>query len=93
MARAFRMGDKPLHLFCWRRACHGQRDGHALKVRWRIVHIIFLSVPKGRTHVGRGVIDWRIIEWREPRQLSEQSESHAHQEELQRGCPLLGTAA
>jgi len=68
-------------------------DRYVLEVGRRVVDAVLLGVPKSCPDVCRRVIDRHLVEWREPRQLGEQSKSRPHHQELERGRSLLGSTA
>lgn len=70
-----------------------QLDGYVLEIRRRVVDAVLLGVPKSCPDVGGRVIDRYLVEWREPRQLGEQSKRRPHHQELERGRSLLGATA
>ena len=76
---------------------HRELDDDLLKVGGRIVDVVFLGVPEGRSDVRRSVLDRDLVEWREPRQLGEQSKRGPHHKVLQRRraptAPRLSTAS
>ena len=71
-------------------ADHGELDRHGFEVGWSVIDVVFLGVAEGRPHVSRGIFDRDLVEWREPRQLGEQSKGGAHHHVLQRRWALLG---
>jgi hypothetical protein len=74
------------------RTDHRELDHDLLEVGRRIVDVVFLGVPEGRPDVGRRILDRDLVEWREPRQLGQQSKRGRHHQVLQRRRAFLGTA-
>ena len=72
---------------------HRELDHDLLKVGGRIVDVVFLGVPEGRSDVRRSVLDRDLVEWREPRQLGEQSKRGPHHQVLQRRRAFLRATA
>src|SRR6202035_3180704 len=68
---------------------HRELDHHLLEIGRRIVDVVFLSVLKGGPDVRRGVLDRHLVEWREPRQLGEQSKRGPYHQVLQRRRAFL----
>jgi hypothetical protein len=78
----------------WRSAADDvELDQDLFEVGRRVVDVVLLGVAKGRPDV-RGRIVYRDpIQWREPRQLGEQSKGGSHHHELQGRGALFGAAA
>src|SRR5260370_27601745 len=62
-----------------------------LEVGGRVVDVILPGVPEGRPDVRRGILDRHLVEWREPRQLGEESKRGPHHQVLQRRRAFLRT--
>ena len=62
----------------------GELDRHLFKVCWRVIDVVFLGISKGGANVGRRVLDRDLVEWREPRQLGQQSKRRPHHQILER---------
>ena len=93
MTSALCMGCQLLDLLGIGGARDLQLDGYVLELRRRVVDAVLLGVPKSCPDVGGRVIDRYLVEWREPRQLGEQSKRRPHHQELERGRSFLRASA
>lgn len=75
--------DEPPDLPGRRGALDLDPDQHFLKVGRGIVDVVLLGVEEGGSHVGGGILDWSLVEGREPRQLGQQSKGDADHQVLQ----------
>ena len=62
----------------------GELDRHLFEVCWRVVDVIFLGISEAGANIGRRILDRDLIEWREPRQLGQQSKRRPHHQVLER---------
>ena len=69
----------------------GRRRTHDIKLDHnlfeegrRVVDIVFLSIPEGRTYIRRRILDGDLVKRREPRQLGQESKRRPHHDVLQR---------
>ena len=92
MAGSFGMSDQFSNTGAWCATHNGQLDRHVFEKSRSIVDVVFLGVAERRPHVSRRIFDRDIVEWREPRQLGEQSKGSAHHHILQRRRAFLGAA-
>ena len=93
VAGALGMGDKLAHVARRGVTDHRQSDRDLFEIRWGVVNVIFLGVSERRTNVCGRVFDGDLVEWREPRQLRQQSKRRPHQQVLERRGPLFGPTA
>jgi hypothetical protein len=93
MAGALRVGDQFADLLGGRRARDREGDRHLLEVGRSVIHIVLFRVAEYAAHVSRRVVNGHLVQWREPRQLGEESEGDAHHEVLQGRGPEVGAAA
>ena len=77
------MCDELTYLLCVCRAGYGEGDCHVLEIRRCVIDIILFGVMKARSNVRRSVINGYVVEWREPRQLSKESEGDTNHKVLQ----------
>ena len=78
------MGDELAHAGA-RCATHDrERDRHLLEIGRGVVDVVLLRVSEGRPNVSRRVLDGDLVEWREPRQLGQQSKGRSHHQVLER---------
>lgn len=93
VAGALRVSREPLHLFSACRADYLEPDVNPLEICGGVIDVVLFGVAKRGPHVGGGVVDGYLVQWREPRHLSQQSKRSAHHQELERGRALFGAAA
>jgi len=92
MAGALSVRGQQLHLLGAGGTHDLKLDLDLFEIGRRIVDVVLLGVAERPADVGAGVIDLDFVEWREPRQLREQSKGGAHHQELQRRRALFGAA-
>jgi hypothetical protein len=86
------MGHELTHVGARSGAHDRERDRHFLEIGWGVVDIVLLRVSEGCPNVSRGVLDGDLVEWREPRQLGQQSKRRPHHQVLERRRSLVGAA-
>jgi hypothetical protein len=83
MTRTLGMRHQLANAFRGRDAHDGELDGHLFEVCRRIVDVVLLGISKAGPNVRRCILDRDLIEWREPRQLGQQSKRRSHHQVLE----------
>jgi hypothetical protein len=65
-------------------AYDGELDGHLLEMGWGVIDVVLLRVAEAGSNISRRVLDRDLVEWREPRQLGQQSKGCSHHQVLER---------
>ena len=84
MAGTLGMGHKLAHVGAGRATGNRERDRYLLEIGRGVVDVVLFRVSKGRPNVSRRVLDRDLVEWREPRQLRQQSKRRPHHQVLER---------
>jgi hypothetical protein len=85
--------DQFFHLLAGSGALYRDGKRHLLEgCPWTLQTELIAHV-EAASHVHLGIFDWHVIEWREPRQLGEQSKGRPRQEVIERSrTAILSTS-
>ncbi len=71
VAGALGVRHQPVDALAGCTADHGQLDSHIFEVGGGVIDVVLFGVSEGGADVSGGVLDWDLVERREPRQLRE----------------------